>query len=88
MTQYVKMNYMNDYNFARKLWKCDDCGKIDSEAHLMWCEAYSQLRINKNLNDDKDLCKYLHDILQHRTKKDLKKLDKNNDKEDNDQSAS
>jgi hypothetical protein len=79
MTQYIKMNYKNDPIYAKKLWKCDDCGKMDSESHLMWCEAYEKWSENKNLNNNKDLCKYLHDILKHRTKKDLKKRKENTD---------
>ena len=44
---------------------------MDSENHLLWCESYKKLRENKNLDNDKDLCKYLHDILAHRTKQDM-----------------
>ena len=56
-------NFKNDKQFARALWKCNHCQKMDSESHLLWCDAYKELRQNKNLSNDKDLCKYLQDIL-------------------------
>ena len=70
MTQSVKMNFKNDNTYSRTLWKCDHCKKMDSESHLLWCDAYKSLRENKNLNNDKDLCQYLQDILRLRTKED------------------
>ena len=75
-TQYVKMNFRNDKNFAKKLWKCDHCQNIDTESHLLWCQYYKKLREDKDLNQNKDLCKYLSDILALRTKEDkqMKKL--------------
>ena len=72
MTQYVKMNYSGDFNFSKKLWKCDECCKMDTESHLLWCEKYSNFRQSIDLKNDKDLCQYLHKIVQHRTKMDLK----------------
>ena len=68
VSQYVKMNFRNDKIFAKKLWKCDHCSKMDTESHLLWCDSYKKLRENKDLNQNKDLCKYLQDILQLRTK--------------------
>ena len=75
MTQYVKMNFKNDQQYSRALWKCDHCQKMDSESHLIWCTAYKPLRENLNLNCNKDLSKYLQDILKLRTKEeeDMKK---------------
>ena len=61
MTQYVKFNYKNDSRNAKTLWKCE-CGKIDSESHLLCCSLYAKERENLNINDNNDLCKYLHNI--------------------------
>ena len=71
MTQYVKMNYKNDKEYARQLWKCGKCGMMDSQSHLLFCSSYSNIRQDKDLSNNKDLCKYLHEILQSRTKDDL-----------------
>ena len=71
MTEHVKMNFKNNSEYSKKLWKCDECLKMDSESHLLICESYAHLREYKNLEDDRDLCQYLHTILQLRTKQAL-----------------
>ena len=76
MTQYVKLNYQNDNKYSRTLWKCDDCLKMDSESHLLGYESYKKLRKNQNLKNNRDLYHYLQDILVHRTKQELSKLNK------------
>ena len=72
MTRYVKMNYKNEPNYSRSLWKCENCAKIDSESHILWCTEYSELREGKNLKENKDLAKYLQKVLKLREKKEEK----------------
>ena len=78
MTQYVKMNYKNEQQYSKSLWKCDKCENIDTQSHLLWCPFYQQLRSGKDLKNNKDLCKYLHEIFTDKKKCDekLKKKDK------------
>ena len=57
ITQYVKVNFKNDKNYARKLWKCDHCGNVDTESHLLWCRSYKGLREGLDFSQNKDLCK-------------------------------
>ena len=45
----------NDAEYAKKLWKCDDCQSMDFQAHIVWCPAYAALREWKNLKCDNDL---------------------------------
>ena len=66
MTRYIKLNYKGDKEFAKKLWKCDQCGKMDSEQHVLWCEGFKYLREGKDLKSDKDLCNYLRKVCQIR----------------------
>ena len=66
VTQHVKMNFRNDKLYAKKLWKCE-CGNMDTESHLLWCEEYSKLRENLDFSKNKDLCKYLQKILDIRS---------------------
>lgn len=66
MTKTVKLNYKNDPANKKSLWKCNDCSSIDSQEHILWCPAYGHLRIDKNLQDDKDLTKYFQQVLQLR----------------------
>ena len=73
MTRYVKMNYMSDFQNMKDLWQCDSCQRnIDSMNHVLWCPSYSELRINRNLDDDKDLARYLHDVMIIRSKLNIK----------------
>ena len=74
MTQYVKRNYANDKLYRQSLWQCISCkNAIDTQSHVMWCEAYRELRKNVNLDDNKDLAKYIGDVLKLREKLDANK---------------
>ena len=56
MTQYVKWNYQNDVKNRAQLWQCSSCqSSIDTQSHITWCPAYSDLRENRSLENDKDL---------------------------------
>ena len=74
MTRYVKLNYMHDIQYVKDLWQCDSCQrKIDSMKHVLWCPSYSELRKDRNLDDDQDLAKYLHEVMTIRSKLNLQK---------------
>ena len=74
MTEHVKMNYSSDYKYKADLWKCDSCQvNIDTQDHVLWCPSYSELRAGKDLSCDKDLTRYLHDVLLVREKLNLRK---------------
>ena len=74
MTRFVKMNYMSDVQNMKDVWQCDSCQTcIDSMNHVMWCPSYSELRKDKNLDDDLDLARYLHDVMLIRSKLNLQK---------------
>ena len=72
MTQYIKMNYKNEQRYAKSLWKCDKCSNIDTQSHILWCPYYKNLRHQKDLKNNKDLCKYLKDIYNDRKRDDEK----------------
>ena len=74
MTQFVKMNYMSDLRYASDLWKCDSCQtSVDSMGHVMWCPSYSDLRADKDMDDDRDVARYLHDVMIIRSKLELQR---------------
>ena len=74
MTRHVKMNYMSELRYIKDLWMCDSCQtKIDSMKHVLWCPSYSELRAGKNMDDDHDLARYLHDVMLIRSKLDIQK---------------
>ena len=64
-----KMNFKSNEKYAKELWKCDYCMSVDSQAHIMWCPAFSSLREGKNLHCDKDLVSYIHEVMKFRIKK-------------------
>ena len=68
MTQYVKMNFKNDKKYSSSLWKCDQCGKVDTQQHILWCEANKELRENKDITNDRDLVEYICKVQKIREK--------------------
>ena len=71
----AKFNYKNDSKNKSDLWKCDSCqsGEIESQSHILYCEAYKDLRENKDINNDKDLVEYMRKVLIIRDKLKLTK---------------
>ena len=69
MTQYVKRNFKNERKYRQSLWQCISCkSAIDTQSHVMWCEAYREIRKNVNFENNKDLAKYIGDVLKIREK--------------------
>ena len=68
MTQNVKLNYKGVKQYELQGWKCNECGNLDSEDHLLWCDGYMDLRESLNLGTDKDLSEYLQKIQIKRMK--------------------
>ena len=62
----TKMNMKNDRNYANKLWKCDDCQSMDSQAHIVWCPVFAPLREGKDLKSDTDLVNYYQQVMKIR----------------------
>ena len=67
MTPTIRMNFQNDEDFSKKLWMCPGCNnRLDTQAHVMTCPAYSQLREDRDLSKDKDLVAYFSDVVRLR----------------------
>ena len=49
MLKNVKLNFKNDQQNVKKLWKCSECENRDSQEHILWCEGYEKLREGKDL---------------------------------------
>ena len=66
----AKFNYRNDPKFAAELWRCDSCEKssIESQQHILHCEAYSELRKDKDINNVQHLVDYMKIVLEIREK--------------------
>ena len=62
----AKLNFKNKYKNENYL--CDSCeSESEDSTHILNCPAYAHLRVNKSLNSDKDLAKYLQKVLEIRT---------------------
>ena len=76
MTPTVQMNFMSDQKFSNNLWSCVGCqsvsqtGKVkrmmDSQAHILLCSAYKDLRKDKELTNEKDLVDYFSLVIKRR----------------------
>ena len=68
------MNYMSELKYVKDSWLCDSCQtSIDSMNHVMWCPSYRELRVDRNMDDDNDVARYLHDVMVIRSKLDLQR---------------
>ena len=76
MTPSVQMNFKNDPVFKANLWTCSGCDRRgkdrltppsqDTQAHILTCVGYADLRKDKDLNDDKDLVEYFSAVIMKR----------------------
>ena len=65
------MNQSSDRKNKETLWKCDGCGNIDSQKHILWCPAFRDLREGKSMDSDTDIIDYFRKVLKIREKLDL-----------------
>ena len=52
--------------FARQLWSCEHCGKIDSQSHIMWCPSLVALREGLDIDNDLDVVSYYQQVIKLR----------------------
>ena len=62
----VKMNQVSDKNHAKNLWKCAECGNIDSQTHILWYPFFLTLREGKSLENDTELVEYFKEVFKTR----------------------
>ena len=61
-----KLNQSSDTCNKASLWRCEDCGYVDSQSHIIHCPAYKELREGKSLESDTDLVEYFTKVLHLR----------------------
>ena len=66
-----KMNQPSDKTNKATLWECNGCVNVDTQAHILWCPAYQELRVGKSLEEDADLVEYYRKVLLIREKMDI-----------------
>ena len=49
----AKFNYKNDPKYSADLWRCSSCmsGHIETQSHILYCDAYADLRADKDNNN-------------------------------------
>ena len=62
----VKMNQVSDKNNAMNLWKCNECGNIDTQSHILWCPFFASIRDGKSVDNDSDLVEYFQEVFKIR----------------------
>ena len=67
----VSFNYRNDPKNAAECWRCDSCMSGSIQSHILYCDAFRELRKDKDLNSDIDLVAYMKSVLIIREKLDL-----------------
>ena len=65
-TTNVKMNRKSDPGYAAKLWKCEACGNLDTQCHIMWCPVFAPLREGLDVKNDKDVVHYFQEVFKMR----------------------
>ena len=65
-----KMNISSKRENVETSWKCHSCisGSIETQSHILYCEAYRGLREGKSLSSDKDIVEYLRKVIEIRDK--------------------
>ena len=43
-----KLNQSSDRGNRASLWKCNRCGHVDSQSHILYCPNYQDLRVGKD----------------------------------------
>ena len=62
----VKMNQVSDKKNAKTLWKCNECGNIDTQSHILWCPYFAPIRDGKSVDNDSDLVDYFKEVFKIR----------------------
>ena len=66
---HLKANYPGDPKNRMDGLVCVGCGKIkETNSHVAECDTYSDLKIGRDLNTDKDLVDFFRDVMSRREK--------------------
>lgn len=65
-----KMNFSSERVNIETSWKCRACcsGAIETQSHILYCEAYKPLREGKSLSSDEDIVDYYRKVSELREK--------------------
>ena len=61
-----KTNQSSDPYNRSTLWRCEDCGYVDTQSHIIHCPAYKDIWSGRSLNSDSDVVSYFSEVLKWR----------------------
>ena len=62
----AKMNMKSDRHYAANLWKCAQCGNLDTQSHIMCCPSLAPLREGLDVSNDTDVIHYFQEVFKIR----------------------
>ena len=63
----IKYNFLSDPHYSKQLYVCDECSKMSTTNHLLYCEGYTKLKVGLNIHsNDLDLVQFIQKILEKR----------------------
>ena len=66
----LKANFKNKPAYRNDGWTCEGCKKeVESNGHVMSCQAYEHVRQGKDLGSDKGLVEFFKEVLKIRMQK-------------------
>ena len=66
----LKANFKNNHAFRKDNWLCEGCRReVETNSHVMSCQAYEDIRQGLDLGNDKDLVKFFKEVMRIRMKK-------------------
>ena len=71
MLNTFKMNFQSDKTFTDCMWKCK-YGQMDAQTHAtLNCPLYSDLRCDKDFDNDEDLVTFFRQVIERRHQEDM-----------------
>ena len=70
MLRGIKANFSSDPQNEADLWVCNFCQRVQSTRHIKVCPYFEKERMNRDLNDVKDLVAYYKDVMTIRMEED------------------
>ena len=66
----LKANFKNKPAFRKDGWLCEGCQReVETNCHVMSCQAYEQVRQGLDLDSDKDLVQFFKKVMKIRMEK-------------------
>ena len=62
----VRMHFKSDNVNTMNLWRCYNCSRVDTIAHIKFCDSYADLRSGLDLDNDQHLVNYFRDVIKRR----------------------